>query len=99
VNTNNCLNEKFPSFNSLNKEISPGFCLVDTFSDHFSFLSVNQKDSELLNAHQDRLDNIYKDSLVKQDTILIISDVSIKNNIAILISHISKDQEITKQYI
>jgi len=38
VNTNNWLNEKFPSFNSLNKEISPGFCLVDIFSDCFSFL-------------------------------------------------------------
>ena len=33
INTNNCLN----------KELSLGFYLVDTFLDHFPFISVNQK--------------------------------------------------------
>ena len=47
---NNHLNENFPSFDSL-KELSLGFHLVDTFSSHFSFLSVNCKDSESLNTH------------------------------------------------
>jgi len=51
VDTNNHLNEVFPSFNSFNKEISPGFYLVDSFSNCFSFLAVNQKDSELLTAY------------------------------------------------
>jgi len=46
VNTNNHLNEVFPSFDSLNKELSSGFHLVDTFSDHFSFYSVNRKDAD-----------------------------------------------------
>ena len=41
INTNNCLNEVLLSFDSLNKELSLSFCLVDTFSDHFSFLSVS----------------------------------------------------------
>ena len=31
MDTNNWLNEVFPSFNSLNKEISPGFHLIDFF--------------------------------------------------------------------
>ena len=43
INTNNCLNKVLHSFDSLNKELSLGFYLVDTFSDHFSFISVNQK--------------------------------------------------------
>jgi len=46
VNTNNHLNEVFPSFDSLNKELSSGFHLVDTFSDYFSFYSVNRKDAD-----------------------------------------------------
>ena len=31
VDTNNCLNEIFPAFDSLNQELSLGFCLIDTF--------------------------------------------------------------------
>ena len=58
---NNCQNKVFSSFDSLNKELSPGLHLVDTFTDCFSFISVNQKDSESLNAYWDKLHNIYKD--------------------------------------
>jgi len=47
INTNNCLNKVLYSFNSLinslNKELSLEFYLVDTFLDHFPFISVNQK--------------------------------------------------------
>ena len=50
VGTNNCLNEVFPSFNSLNKELSLGFHLVDFFSNCFFFLTVNQKDPKSLTA-------------------------------------------------
>jgi len=88
------VNENFPSFDNLNKKLSSGFHLVDMFSNHFSFLSVNQKDPVSLNIHQDRLDNIYKESLAKQDIVLIITDTSIKNNVTILISHIYRGQEI-----
>ena len=65
VNTNNHLNENFSSFDSLNKELSLGFYLVNTFPNYFSFLSVNCKDPELLNTHQDRLGSIYKELLIK----------------------------------
>ena len=44
IYTNNHLNRIYPAFNSLNKELSPDFCLVDTFSDCFSFYLVNCKD-------------------------------------------------------
>jgi len=42
---------------------------------------------------------ITKYLLVKQDTVLIISDMSIKNNIATLISHIHRNQEIITKFI
>ena len=41
MDTNNYLNKVLSSFDSLNKELSLEFCLVDTFSDCFSFISVN----------------------------------------------------------
>jgi len=94
IDTNNCLNEVFLSFNSLNKELSPSSCLVDIFSNQFSFISVNFKDPETLVTYQNELDNIYSDSLTKLDTILIIADTSVKNNVATLISHIHRGQEI-----
>ena len=46
VDTKNCLNEVFLAFDSLNKELFPGFYLIDNFSNHFSFHSVNQKDTD-----------------------------------------------------
>jgi len=51
VDTNNHLNKVFSSFNSLNKELSSGFPLVDSFSNCFSFLKVNQKDPKSLTAY------------------------------------------------
>jgi len=51
VNVKNCLNEVFPAFNSLNKKLSSGFCLVDNFSDHFPFHSANQQDTDTQATH------------------------------------------------
>jgi len=51
MDTKNHLNKVFSSFDSLNKELSLGFCLVDIFSNFFSFLSVNQKNFDAINAY------------------------------------------------
>jgi len=48
ININNCLNKVFPFFNSLNKKLSLGFCLVNTFPDYFYFHLVNQKDTNII---------------------------------------------------
>ena len=48
VDTNNQLNEVYPSFNRLHKELLPGFQLVDNFADHFSFNTVNCKNTEVI---------------------------------------------------
>ena len=90
MDINNCLNKVLHSFDSLDKELSLGFHLVNTFLDHFSFVSVNWKNPNVLTFHYNKLKDIHKDSLVNQDTILIITDASVKNNIAILISYICR---------
>ena len=91
VNTNNWLNEIFPSFN---REHSPGFCLVDTFSGHFSFYSVNQKDANIKITHCNKFNSIYEDSLIDQNTIPIISDASVKNNVTTSVLYIHRGQDI-----
>jgi len=51
VDINNCLNGIFPSFDPFYKELSSGFKLVDNFSDHFYFYTVNCKDKESKEAY------------------------------------------------
>jgi len=82
------LKQSSPFFDSLNKELSLGFCLVDTFSSHFSFISVNQKDTDALKSYHNRLNNVYEDSLTNQDTVLVIANASIKNNVATSVLYI-----------
>jgi len=72
VDTNNCLNKIFPSFDSLNRELSPSFHLVDTFPDCFSFHLINWKDANVKIAHCKKLNSIYKNSLIDQNMVLII---------------------------
>ena len=62
VDTN--LNKVFPTFNSLNKELSPSFCLIDTFYDCFSFHLVNRKDANPKIPYHIKLDNICENSLI-----------------------------------
>ena len=99
IDINTYLNEVIPSFDSLNKEFSLGFCLINTFSNWFSFLSFNQKDIDILRTHCNRLNNVYEDSLKNQNIILVIADICIKNNIATLISHVYKDYNIINKSI
>ena len=88
VDTNNYLNGIFSSFDSLHKELSPSFRLVDSFSDHFYFHTVNHKDKERKEAYLHKLNKICEDILSDSNTIIVISDTSIKNNVTISILHV-----------
>ena len=99
MDTNNCLNKFFLSFNRLYKELLSRFWLVDNFSDPFSFHTINHKDTEVKNAYLYTLDKIFDNSLSNLNTILIISDTSIKNNVATLILHIHSGQNILAKTI
>ena len=58
------MNKVFSTFDSLNKELLPGFHLIDTFSNHFSFYLVNRKDNDAKIAHYIKLDNIYENFFI-----------------------------------
>ena len=59
VNTNNCFNGIFPSFDSLNYEFSPGFRLIDNFPSCLFFHWANHKNKESYKTHLCKLDKIF----------------------------------------
>ena len=78
----------FPSFSSLNPEFSPGHCIIDNFSDRFSFNLVNKKEKEISKIRTQELDNMVFCNSSLPHTALVIIDASIKNDIAMSILHI-----------
>jgi len=69
------------AFDNMNKELSPSFCLVDTFSDCFSFNIVECKDTEARTAHLRKLNDIYKLSKNNPNTLFVITNASVKGDI------------------
>ena len=88
VNMNNRFNKVFPSFDPLNPEFAPGCRIINTFSSHFSFLFFNKYSNDSLLSHSHQLDNLAIMSSENPLHILIITDASIKNNVATSIAHI-----------
>jgi len=78
----------FPLFSPLNPEFSPGFCITDNFSGRFSFNLVNKKENEKDRIHTQKLDELVLHTSSSPHTALIVTDASIKNNIATSISHV-----------
>ena len=78
----------FPSFSPLDPEFSPGHRIVDNFSNHFSFNLVNKKEKSYNKLCNQELDKIVLQCSSEPHTALVITDASIKNDIAISISHI-----------
>ena len=95
VNANNCLNEIFPPFNPLHKELLSGFRLVDNFPDHFSFHTIDYRDKESKEVYLHKLDKITEDTLSNPKIVIVVSDISIKNNIATFISYIWLSSNMT----
>jgi len=77
----------FSSFSPLNLEFSPGFHITDNFSDRFSFNLVNKKEKEKDGIYTQELDEMVLCTSSLPHTALIVTDASIKNNIATSISH------------
>ena len=78
----------FPSFSPLNSEFSPGNCIIDNFPNCFSFNLVNKKEKSKDKICAQELDKMVLHNSSSPYTALIISDASIKNDIATSISHI-----------
>ena len=99
IDSNNWLNKVFSAFNRLHKKLSSSFRLVDNFSNCYSFYTVNWKNTEVKNAYLCFLDKIFDNSLSNFNTVLVISDASVKNNITTLILHIHQGSNIIAKTI
>ena len=84
----NRFNEVFSLFNSLNKEFSSGSHIIDIFSSWFSFYHYNKCSNNILIAHSYKLDNITITSSLDQSCALVVTNISIKNNMTTFITHI-----------
>ena len=85
----------FPSFSSLNREFTPGFHLTDIFSDCFSFNLVKKKEKDSICVQKLNEMTLWISS--SPSMAFVITDASIKDNIATSISHIhSANQPLIK---
>ena len=84
VDIDNRCNEFFPVFSLLDKEFSSGNHLCDSFPDHISFYPRPQD----IKIQIHKLNNIVIVSSLDHLLYIVVSDTSIKNYIAISISHI-----------
>ena len=77
-----------PSFSPLDPEFSPGHCIIDNFSNRFSFNLVNRKEKEIHKIRAQELDEMVLSNSSIPNTALVVTDASIKNDITTSISHI-----------
>ena len=88
IDMDNRFNKVFPSFNPYNPEFSPSFRIIDIFPGHFSFHSSNKYSTDNLISHLCQLNNLVIVSSEDPSYTLVVTNTSIKNNIAISITHI-----------
>jgi len=87
----------FPSFSPISIEFSPRNHIIDNFSDRFSFNLVNRKEKTEINNCALELDEMVLQASSSPHTALVITDASIKNDIATSVSHIhSMNSPLTK---
>ena len=85
---NDRFNEVFLAFDPFNKEFSPGSRIIDSFANCFSFYLFKKSSNEFFKSCSLLLDNLMISSLLDSSNALMITDASIKNNIATSITYI-----------
>jgi len=88
VDMDNRFNKVFPFFNPFNSEFSSGSRIIDNFSSHFSFYSFSKCSDDNFISHTCMLDNLAIVLSKDLSCALIVTDASIKNNMATSITHI-----------
>jgi len=83
INVDNKYNKFFPSFSFFNEEFKPGNHLINVFSDCFSFHPCSSNNKNYIG----KLDDITLRASSNPSSTIIVSDTSIMNYIATLISH------------
>ena len=88
IDANNRLNDIFNSFNPFSSEFSPRNRLIDIFPSLFSFHLSNKKYTIGKKVHPHKLDKIILLVSVDPKTTIVMSNASIKNQVAMSIAHI-----------
>jgi len=86
VDSYNKLHGIFPSFSPLDPELTPGSRVIDIFQDQFLFNLSNKAKNDTVRSQQ--LDDMTIESSLSTHTALVVSDASIKHDIATSVSHI-----------
>jgi len=84
----NRFNKIFPAFDPYNKEFSPSSWIIDIFPSQFSFHSFNKHSENNLISRLHQLDDLTIASSSDPSYALVVTDTSIKNNVATSIAHI-----------
>jgi len=84
IDIDNKCNKFLLSFSLFDKECSPGKRLIDSFLDNISFHMQKQD----IKSYLCDLDNVAISTSIDPHSIMVISDTSIRNNVATSISHI-----------
>ena len=84
----NRFNKVFSAFDLINPELQPGNRVIDTFSNHFSFHTFSRKNDPSFKSRLQQLDALVIESSTSSSTALVITDMSVKNNVALFIAHI-----------
>ena len=97
VDIDNRFNKIVSSFSPLNYKFLPENRLIDIFPNQFSFYSLDRKSKDSIKSHLHNLENISLQLLLDSHAVIIVLDISIKNNITTLIAHIhSYDSPVIK---
>ena len=88
IDINNRFNEVFPAFNPINLELQLGNRISDMFSNQFSFHSFSSSNNPSFKSHIQQLDALAVDSSTSSCNALVITDMSVKNNVTLSIAHI-----------
>jgi len=99
IDINNHHNRIFPFFDSLNSEFSPESKLIDIFSGYFSFHKADCYNKKSKAVHLCKLNDLVFDVSSDSNSITVVSNVSIKNNIAISIAYIYSFFSLTKKIL
>ena len=86
MDINNRCNRIFPFFSPLHSELSPSHRVIDIFSDQLVFNLHSKQNGN--KSHAQQLNNMIIRTLNFSSTAIIVTDTSIKNNIATSILHI-----------
>jgi len=85
---NNWFNEVFPSFDPINPEFKLSNKIINCFSNHFLFHLFSKSSNCLFKSQIQQLNNIAIESSNTSLTALVVTDTSVKNNVASSIVYI-----------